>query len=79
MHFPGSASGMELACQHRRHKIPGSGSFPGVGNGNPLQYSCLENPVNRGAWWATVHAIAKSQTRLKQLSMHIYCKMSTTK
>ena len=37
----------------------------GVGNGNPLQYSCLENPMDRGAWWATVHGVAKSQTQLK--------------
>ena len=42
--------------------IPGSGRSPGGGNGNPLQYSCLENPMNRGAWWATVHGITKSQT-----------------
>ena len=44
--------------------IPGSGRSPGEGNGNPLQYSCLENPMDRGAWRATVHCIAKSQTRL---------------
>ena len=42
----------------------------GEGNGNPLQYSCLENPVDRGALWAAVHRVAQSQTRLKQLSMH---------
>ena len=42
----------------------------GEGNGNPLQYSCLENPVDRGAWWAAVHRVAQSQTRLKRLSMH---------
>ena len=42
----------------------------GEGNGNPLQYSCLENPVDRGAWWAAVHRVAQSRTRLKQLSMH---------
>ena len=41
---------------------PGSGRSPGEGNGNPLQYSCLENPMGRGAWWATVHEVAKSQT-----------------
>ena len=41
---------------------PGSGRSPGEGNGNPLQYSCLENPMDRGAWWATVHGVAKSQT-----------------
>ena len=42
--------------------IPGSGTSPGGGNGNPLRYSCLENPMDRGAWWATVHGVAKSQT-----------------
>ena len=42
--------------------IPGSERFPGVGNGNPLQYSCLENFMDRGAWWATVHGVTKSQT-----------------
>ena len=48
--------------------IPGSGRSPGRGHGNPLQYSCLENPIDRVAWWATVHRVAKSWTRLKQLS-----------
>ena len=42
--------------------IPGSGRSPEVENGNPLQYSCLKNPMDRGAWWATVQSIAKSQT-----------------
>ena len=45
--------------------IPGWGRSPGGGHGNPLQYSCLENPVDRGAWWATVHGVIKSQTQLK--------------
>ena len=40
--------------------IPGSGRLPGVGNGNPLQYSCLKNPTDRGAWWTTVHGVAES-------------------
>ena len=44
--------------------IPGVGRSHGERNGNPLQYSCLENPMNRGAWWATVHGVAKSHTRL---------------
>ena len=44
--------------------IPGSESSPGGGHGNPLQDSCLGNPLDRGAWWATVHGVAKSQTRL---------------
>ena len=41
--------------------IPGSGRSPGGRHGNPIQYSCLENPMDRGAWWATVHGVAKSQ------------------
>ena len=45
--------------------IPGSGGSPGGGCGNPLPYSCLENPMDRGAWRAIVHGVAKSQTRLK--------------
>ena len=48
--------------------VPGSGASgrsPGGGHGNPLQYSCLENPMDRGAWWVTVHRVAKSRTRLK--------------
>ena len=45
--------------------IPGLGRSPGEGNGNPLRYSCLENPMDRGAWRAIVHVVAKSQTRLK--------------
>ena len=48
--------------------IPGSGSFPGEGNGNPLQYSCLENPMHGGVRQATVHEVAKSQTRLSDFT-----------
>ena len=48
--------------------IPGLGRSPGGGNGNPLQYSCLENPMDRKAWRATVHGVAKRQTQLKQPS-----------
>ena len=48
--------------------IPGSGRSLGEGNGNPLQYSCLENPMDGGAWWATVHGVAKSQIRLSDLT-----------
>ena len=62
--FPDGTSGKESACQCRRCQnlglIPGSGRSPGGGNGNPLQYSCLENSIDRGAWRATVHGIAKS-------------------
>ena len=48
--------------------IPGLGRSPGGGHGHPLQYSCLENPVGRGAWQATVHRVTKGQTCLKRLS-----------
>ena len=53
-------SGEELICQSRRHGFdPWVGRFPGEEHGNPFQYSCLGNPVDRGAWWATVHGVAK--------------------
>ena len=45
--------------------IPGSGRCPGGGHGNPFQYSCLENPMDTGAWWVIVHRVTKNQTRLK--------------
>ena len=51
--------------------IPGLERSPGGGYGNPLQYSCVENPMDRGSWQATVHRVTKSQTRLKRLSTHI--------
>ena len=51
--------------------IPGLRRSPEGGHGNPLRYSYLENPMDRGAWWAIVHSVAKSWTRLKQLSTHI--------
>ena len=50
--------------------IPGPGRSPGGGHGSPLQCSCLENPLDRGAWQAAFHRTAKSQTQLKRLSMH---------
>ena len=50
--------------------VSGLGRSPGEGHGNPLQYSCLENPMASGAWWAIVHKVAKSQTQLKRLNMH---------
>ena len=52
--------------------IPGSGRSPGEGNGNPLQYSCLENPMDRGAWWVTVSGLAKSGTRLNNTTKNGY-------
>ena len=72
--FPGAISGKEPTCQYRRRKrcrfVPGSGRSPGGGHGNSLQYSCLENPMDRGAWWAMVHRVAESWTRLKWLTTH---------
>ena len=74
MGFPGGASGKEPACQCRRHMRlrfnPGSGRSPGGGHGNPLQCSCLENPMDGGTWQATVHGVTKSRTQLKRLSRH---------
>ena len=70
MGFPGgsevkaSASNVGDLCS-----IPGSGRSPG--EGNPLQYSCLENPMDRGAWWATDHRVAKSQTQLSDFSLSL--------
>ena len=61
--FPGGSDGKEGACNAEDlGSIPRLRSFPGEGNGNPLQYSSLENPMDRGAWWATVHGVAKSWT-----------------
>ena len=60
--FPGGSDSKEPAGDPG--SIPGLGRSPGEGNGNPLQYSCLENSMDRGAWWATVHRVPKSQTRL---------------
>ena len=55
--------------------IPGSGRSPRIGNGNPLQYSCLGYPISRGAWWATVHGVAKSWTQLSHFISHGYQKV----
>ena len=76
--FPGGSEVKSSTCNAGDlGSIPGSGRSPGEGNGNPLQYSCLENPMDRGAWWATVHGVAKSQTRLSDFPFtftftHIY-------
>ena len=71
--FPGGTSDKQSTCQRRRCKrcrlIPGAGIFPGVGSGTPLQYSCLENPMDRGALWATVHETAESGMT-ERLSTH---------
>ena len=72
MGFPDGSTGKESACNAGdigdRGSIPRSGKYPRGGNGNPLQCSCLENPRDGGAWWAAVHGVAQSRTRLKRLS-----------
>ena len=73
MGFPGGTSDKELTCLRRLDVrnaclIPGLKRSPGGGHRNPLQNSCLENPMERGAWWATVHVVAKSWIQLKLLS-----------
>ena len=66
--FPGGSDGKESACNAGDLvSVPGSGRSPGGGSGNPLQYSCLENPVAIGTWWAAVHGVAESDTT-EQLS-----------
>ena len=76
--FPGSSDSKESAYNAGDlSSIPGSEGSPGEGNGYPLQYSCLESPRDRGAWWAAVYGVAQSRTRLKRLSsssvlIHIY-------
>jgi len=63
MGFPGGSDSKESACNAGDpSSIPGLGRSPGERNGNPLQYSCLENSMDRGAWQAIVHGLAKSQT-----------------
>ena len=67
--FPGGSE-VKASASHAGDpgSIPGSGRSPGEGNGNPLQYSCLENPMDRKAWWATVHGVPKSRTRLSDFT-----------
>ena len=63
--FPCSSVGKKSACNEGDlGSIPGSGGYPGEGNGNPLQYSCLENPIDRGAWRDTVHGVARVRHNL---------------
>ena len=62
-HFPGGSDGKESFCNAGDvGLIPQSERSPGKGNDNPLQYSCLGNPMDRGAWWATIHGVAESNT-----------------
>ena len=77
MNFPHSSVGKESACNAGDlSSIPGLGRSPGEGNGNPLQYSCLENPMDRGAWWATFHGVSRVRHDLATkllLLLNIYC------
>ena len=67
--FPGGTNGEELPASagdiRNVGSIPGSGRSSGKGHGDPLQYSCLQNPMDRGAWWDMIHRVAKSWTRMK--------------
>ena len=74
--FPGGSDSKESACSSGDPcLIPGSGRCPGEGNSYPLQCSCLENSMDRGAWWATVHGIAKSHTQLRDQHFHFFFKL----
>ena len=71
--FPSGSDGKESICNAGDlGSIPGSGRSPGEGNGNPLQYSCLENLMDRGAWWATVHGVTKSRTWLSDFTFTFF-------
>ena len=68
--FPGGSEVKASACNAGDlGLIPGLGKYPGEGNGNPLQYSCLKNPMDGGAWWTTVHGVAESRTRLSDFTL----------
>ena len=71
--LPGWLIGKEPTCHAGdANSIPGLARAPGGGHGDPLQYSCLENPTDGGTWWAMVPGVTKSWTRLKQLSEQAY-------
>ena len=73
MDFPGGSTGKESTCNVRDLSlIPGLGRFPGGGHGNPLQYVDLENSMDKGAWQAIVHGVAKSQTLLSDFDFHFH-------
>ena len=75
--FPGGSEFKVSACNAvDLGLISGSGRSPGEGNGNPLQYSCLENPMDGGAWWATVHGLANSRTQLRDFTQFNSLKMA---
>ena len=72
MGFPGGSDGKALVCNAGDpDSVPGSGRSPGERNGNPLQYSGLENPMDGGAWWATVQGVTKSQTQLSDFTFTV--------
>ena len=75
--IPSSSSAAALGCSHKLIRVSGSGRAPGGENGKPLQYPCLENPTDRGAWQDTLPGLPKSWTRLKWLSTH-QCKHNFT-
>ena len=71
--FPGGSEVKASTCNAADlGSMPGSGRFPREGNGNPLQYSCLENPKDGGAWWTIVHGVSKSWTRLSDFTFTFY-------
>ena len=71
--FPGGSEVKASACNvEDLGSIPGSERYPGEGTGNPLQYSCLENPMGREVWWATVHGVAMSRTQLSDFTLSLY-------
>ena len=80
MDFPGGSEGKAFAYNAGDpFSMSGSGRSPGEGNGNPLQYSSLENPMDRRAWWATVHAVAKELDTTERLNNNYYIKLDETK
>ena len=73
--FPGGSNVKESSCNAGDHsRIPGSGRSSGKGNGNPLQYSCLENPMDRGAWRATVHEVPRVNPNDREISHSMWLK-----
>ena len=75
--LPGGSDSKEFACYvGGLSSIPGLGRSPGEGNGYPLQYSCMENPVDRGAWWATVHGVTESDTTGQVTHTHTHTLVS---
>ena len=74
----GGSDGKESACtMGDGGSIPRSGRSPGEGNSNSLQYSCLENSMDRGAWWATVHGVTKNQTQVSELALSLFPDLSS--